>query len=459
VFGFSLVDSTKLVFAFAYVLSGFTMLLWLREFLSKNAAFIGGLLYIFAPYRFIDLYVRGAIGEHVAFIFPPLIFYFLLKLSKKTSYKNLFLGSLSLAGLILSHNAISLMFLPLILLYIVYLIWNSKKKKSLVLNSCLLILFGFALSAFFWLPALIEGKYTLRDIVTNGGFENNFGNISQFIYGPWSYGISGQFTLQVGLLHWITVLSSVPLCLFLYKRKNKLWIITLGSLVIFITSLFLIDKSSYLIWQKITLIQKFQFPWRFLSISVFTTATLGAIAVSLLPKKYANLLLIVLTITILLLNKDYWHAQGFLNRPESFYTSVYPGTTDTGESSPIWSVRFMEKAPKAHVEIIQGKAEVTTEGKRTSTSHQYKISATTYAGIRENTLYFPGWQVFVDGKPADIQFQDTNNRGVITFFVEKGRHDVQVNFTETKLRLIADILSIVGMLILISLGFLKNKIW
>ncbi|MCJ7792945.1 MAG: hypothetical protein MUP45_03130, partial [Candidatus Marinimicrobia bacterium] len=71
--GFSLVDSTKLVFGLGFLLSGFFMSLWLKEIWGEEAGFIGGLLYLFAPYRFLDLYVRGAIGENFAFIWPPLI--------------------------------------------------------------------------------------------------------------------------------------------------------------------------------------------------------------------------------------------------------------------------------------------------------------------------------------------------------------------------------------------------
>ena len=74
VIGFSFVDSTKLVFGVAYILSALTMYLWMSSAFGKRAGLIGALLYIFAPYRFVDLYVRGAIGEHVAFVFPPLIF-------------------------------------------------------------------------------------------------------------------------------------------------------------------------------------------------------------------------------------------------------------------------------------------------------------------------------------------------------------------------------------------------
>src|SRR3990167_9100850 len=79
--GLSLVDSVKAVFGFSYILSGLFMFLWLRNFLGKFPAMVGAIIYLYAPYRFVDLFVRGAIGEHVAFIFVPAICYFLLKLS------------------------------------------------------------------------------------------------------------------------------------------------------------------------------------------------------------------------------------------------------------------------------------------------------------------------------------------------------------------------------------------
>ncbi len=53
--GFSFVDSVKIVFGASFVLSSLFMYLWLSDFMTKEAALGGGLLYIFAPYRFVDL--------------------------------------------------------------------------------------------------------------------------------------------------------------------------------------------------------------------------------------------------------------------------------------------------------------------------------------------------------------------------------------------------------------------
>lgn len=73
VLGLNYTDSLKALFATSYILSGIFFYIWIRNFLNEKAAIAGSVLYLFAPYRFVDLYVRGAIGEHVAFVFIPLV--------------------------------------------------------------------------------------------------------------------------------------------------------------------------------------------------------------------------------------------------------------------------------------------------------------------------------------------------------------------------------------------------
>src|SRR3989338_9658111 len=71
--GFSLVDSIKFLFFLTIPLSGIFMYFLLNQFTSKNLSLAGALLYIYTPYRSVDLYVRGAIGEIISFVFLPLI--------------------------------------------------------------------------------------------------------------------------------------------------------------------------------------------------------------------------------------------------------------------------------------------------------------------------------------------------------------------------------------------------
>ena len=141
-FGLSFIDSAKVVFALGMILSLIFMYMWLSLFLGEFPALFGAILYVYAPYRFIDLYVRGDIGENLAFVFMPLTLYFIYKLYKSNNYKFLVPGGISLAFLILAHNAVALMFIPFIIFYCFYLIIISKDKKFLISHFSFLIFLG-----------------------------------------------------------------------------------------------------------------------------------------------------------------------------------------------------------------------------------------------------------------------------------------------------------------------------
>ena len=89
---------------------------------------------------------------------------------------------------------------------------------------------------------------------------------------------------------------------------------------------------------------------------------------------------------------------------------------------------------------------------RSSTRHDYVITVPKgNARIRENTLYFPNWEVYVSGQKTEIEFQDRLNRGLITYYVPSGKNDVKIVFQDTKLRKVANGIGIVSFTVL--LGF------
>ena len=462
--GFGLVNSVKIVFGLGMILSGLFMYSWLSQFLRKSAAFVGAILYVYAPYRFVDLYVRGAIGEHMAFVFLPLVLFFLYKISKRLSAVYIVGGSFSLAGLVLSHNAISLMFLPIVFLYALFMVFFSKRRVTLTFHYLATLILGFGLSSFFWIPAFIEGKYTLRDIVTDSDYSTRFVAFKDFIYGKWSFGGTVQLSKQVGVVQWFSVIASFFVAFYLFNKKNKLWIMVASAFLIFWLTIFLMTSSSIFLWEKVSLLQKFQFPWRFLSVSVFASSVLAAFFVNSIPKNPKKLRIFCVVIILLLVmffNKSYWHAQDFLQKPEKFFTGIYNSTTDTGESAPIWSVRFMEKRPQSRIEVVRGSADIGVVY-RTMTTREYLIRAYENTRILENTLYFPGWTVFVDSKPVNIEFQDQNFRGLITFNVEKGNHVVNIIYQETKLRFFANLVSLISLFsifVIIYFYYFKNKLY
>ena len=458
--GFSLTSSLKLVFGLSFVFSGIFVFLWLKELFGQKAALAGSLLYLFCPYRFVDMYVRAALGECLAFAFVPLVFYFLEKLAKKGEYKFLLGGSLSLAGLILSHNAIGLMFLPLILLYTLFLIYSKKGKVSLsIIHYPLSILLGFSLSCFFWLPSLYEGKYTLRDIVISPNeVLSRFPKAKELFLPPLKiFGVtrrSNSLSFYLGLPQ-ILVCLSIPYLIFkLKKKKNSLWLLVFFCLFLYIVTVFMLLETSKPVWKAVSVLQKFQFPWRLLALTTFLPAILGAGLVFVLKKENLVLLLVALAVFSTF---PFWQPVDYLWQTEEEIVENYIGTTDTGESTPRWSIRGIGKRAEVPVEVIEGKAEIEIL-ERISTRHILEVKAEKRSRLVDNTLYFPGWQVFVDREKASVEFQDPNYRGLMTFFVPEGKHRVEVTFSETRFRTISDLISIFGLGILIFVGIIRRRL-
>lgn len=462
--GDDLVDSVKIVFGIGFITSMLSMYLWAGTVWNKKTGLICAIFYGFAPYRFVDFYVRGAIGEHLAFVFPPLILYFMSTLglkfsSKKTAYTDSLLSlaglSISFAGLVLSHNAISLMFIPVFILYFLYIAYYMLPKFRLRFFSIISIglLLGLGLSAFFWIPAFFEGKYTLRDIVTRGEFTGRFVPWNWFIYSAWNYGQGNEFTKSVGLMQLVGFVLAIYLLFKTRIQKDK--ILIAGLLAVISVSIFMMTGFSEIIWQEITLLQKFQFPWRFLSVVVFAVSVVGGWSINAFTDQVRNIKpvfgKIALAAVILLVLIDtfpMWRAINYSAKPASYYTGVYEGTTDTGESSPIWSVRFMESKPLVPATVISGNAQIIPVF-RNSTQHDYLITANGDARIAENTLYFPGWEVLVNGKKTYPEFQDPQFRGLITYMVPAGENKVSIRFINTKLRTVSEIISLFSILVIL----------
>lgn len=456
-FRFSFIDSYKLVFALTYVVSIVIMFLWISRMVGILEAFVASLMYGFAPYRFVDMYVRGAIGEHTAFMFAPLLFWGLWEAAseKKQDRYGRFMIIAGLWGLMLSHNAAIIMMAPLTGIYFLYLYaFESRDKKQFLVTSLSSLVLGMCLSAFFWIPAFFEGKYTLRDIVTQGEAATRTISLLSVIYSPWNYLGGADFTKQLGIIGWVELLTLISFANTIKVRKTKIFVI--GLFLSLGVSIFIMTDQSRFIWERISIIEKFQFPWRFLWLTTFIVGVLGAYATACVQKKYRSVLVIFITFGILISTLGMWRPKSYTKLSDAFFTGKYHGTTDTGESSPIWSVRFMEQEATESMGVIEGVAQ--SELRSTSTTkYEYIVDAASDARFVKNTLYFPGWNIFVDGNIVPIEFQDPQYRGLMTYRVNQGKHTVHIIFGDTKLRTVSNIISLISLLVIVPLIYIARR--
>ncbi len=465
--GFSILDSLKIIFAFTFILSAFAMFFLSRQIWGSNlAALLSALIYTYAPYRAVDVWVRGALPEAFAFIFFPLIIYFFNDFVLHKKYKSLILFSLSFAGLILTHNLSALMFAPFLIIWAVYFLTKEKAWKAVpkfILSG--LVIFG--LSAFYLLPVAVESKLITISQTTSGyyDFRNHFNTLNQMLISRfWGYGASfwgdkDDLSLSVGHVQWILPLL-VSFFIFAGKSIKKYLsffvLLGLGWFYLFLTH----NKSIYL-WEIFTPLQFVQFPWRFLGSAVFVFALASGAAAFFLKKESLKVIFVSLLLAILLiLNFNFFFEDLWYKMSDKEYFSgskyEYLATSGIKDYYPNFGKSYPEKlAPKDPV-FLEGKGLAKLIEKKSNLAKYFIRVQSDSAIIQVPVVYFPGWAGYVNNK--SIPIYPSGELGLITFKLMPGETEIKLQFTNTPIRSAGNIISVLTFLFL-SLLWLKKLFW
>ena len=157
---------------------------------------------------------------------------------------------------------------------------TQKNNRQLFLTKSLISgAFGLALSAFFWLPSMVERSYTLVDtILLNelAKYAIHFVQPQQLWYSPWGFGGSVEglgdgLSFQINKPYIGMVFLTTLLWLWFYRtQKSKhieknIRLISGYFLFMLIASVFLMLPYSKFIWDSISYLQYLQFPWRLMA--------------------------------------------------------------------------------------------------------------------------------------------------------------------------------------------------
>lgn len=435
--GGGLVFSFKAALFISFLLSGIFMYMFSLRFLkNEGKAFIATVLYQFAPFHLVDLVVRGDMAEGFAVAFLPLILYALMcGFSEKNAKKSILFTGIAGALLILSHNAISLLFFGIALLFALLYAPSLQKR----LESAIALGLALCLSAFYWLPALIERKYTYGDLFMKDMYLSHFAPTLNFFLPNFTNSEHlqiGGIDVSLGFTQ-VIVLVTV---LFLLARKKirekeEKKTITFGLFLTFAALFFMQPVSAYF-WSTIPILRMFQFPWRFLNITVFSLALLGGVAFT--GKKTHTWVLVLITVVTVLSSAVFFRPPlGMDHIDETYYWNYPLNTTYFGETDVIWSAGPAGSYPQQRFEVIEGNGTISNQVKK-GTMHTFTVDAQSDVNIVDKTQYFPGWRVLNGGQKIPIEFQDQNWRGLITFRLPPGTHHIQVLWGKSPIRRIAD---------------------
>ena len=199
------------------------------------------------------------------------------------------------------------------------------------------------------------------------------------------------------------------------------------------------NKSSF-IWENISILTFFQFPWRFLSLSILTSSILGGFVISLFREKlqiYASLFIILITV---FLNWSYF-------KPREFY-EVTEKEKMTGE---LWEYQrkgaILDYLPKTALEPREGANTTLSNFQSYSNKFSFEINLDKETQIEIPIFYFPNWEVTVDGEKYLVSHD--NILGRISVLVPEGYHKIVGNFKNTVIRTFANYLTLVSFFSLI----------
>jgi hypothetical protein len=457
-------------FAAFVVGAGLGMYLWTAEIFGRQAGLVAAAAYVTAPYLLYNIYHRGALAEVLAMALMPAILWAITRLARTGSPYLFALAALLYAALPLGHNITWFIFTPVVVLYAAL---QATQNTKYLLHVALSLLLGLGLSAFFWLPAILElNSVQIIQVFLPQVFDYhfNFVTLGELFSPPVTVDPNLLLPATPRSIGLIPLALAILALVFGWKRWNRHQKILAGSAAVLVVgSLFLTLPQSLPAWDALPLLRYVQFPWRFLGLASLAVAFLagGVFAHhSSLVTRHSSFV-IVAGFVVYGFTWQYVPYLAPIVRPTVADIAHYEresgalGTTSAGDFMP----NTVKKLPDANLLVERySRSDVIERLDSASLPPNAKILQADYRLLSSDVtvesqssfvatfdiFYFAGWQARVDGRLVAITPTDPN--GLISFPVPVGQHRLQVFFGSTPLRTAAGIVSLISALTLIVMS-------
>ncbi len=471
----NLIFSVKIMFAVSFVGSFLFMYLLSSRFWGKLGGALSAIFYSFAPYHALDFYVRGAMGEMWALMFFPAILWSVVRLEDKTNVKNLIFFSIFLFFLITSHNLSTIIFSPIILVWI-FVLYLKDKHKKFILFSLMGIILGVLLSAFYLFPMALEKNLVHVETTTYGYFSytEHFKGLRKLILDrSWGWGGSVRevpggeregLSYQIGWIHLLALALSVISAKYLMNKNRWLSWVIISSITLVLISIFMIHPRSQFIWKIFDGTLRFiQFPWRFLMITIFFISFMSG-SIFLRGIKREKLAWSILVILVVTANFFYFRPEKFLSATDKDLLSGENWERQIKRSIFDYLPKSAKEPPaelaKERYKILTGDSQIF-DFEQGSNWLKFKTETNTHTIIRLSQYYFPGWKILIDGKETNVEYAN-NSLGLMTIILGRGNHLVEGRLYDTQIRTIGNITTLVfwvGLVFVLLLQFKKVHQW
>lgn len=466
--------SYEAIFEIGVILSSVGFYLFARNHFSKAASLAATVLYIFTPYKAVEIYVRGAMGEFLSLAFLPWILYFVENFVETKNKKWFILLAVTSFFTVISHNYFWVLIFGFAGFY--FLIKSLFDKNYLYIKTLFFAFVFSILASIYWLlPAFNEQK--LLKVTTPFPLIDHFPFIKQLLIPSWGYGASvwGPYdgmSFQLGVVNISAIVLAIAVMIIVKKQKYQTFY--LWSFASIALCLFFMNSRSYLIWKVVPFYNLFQFPWRLLAFTAFFSSICAALVVEAMRnsrKKYLyGITFCGFIIAAILLTINYFKPSKIFYKTDSEYLQRFfvssPFTQNASASNeyknysedylllPKWISQKPEVLPTSKFTSANPSIKILNIQKLSGVKWQANLDASSSGKIEFYSLYFPGWFAQVDEVSRQIGY---GKIGQIEIDIQKGDKSVMVYWKETPSRILADSISLLAFLSLAVYALLPRK--
>lgn len=476
----SYIAALNILYFLTIAISGILMFNFIKKVTkSSKIGLLASILYMLAPYRLVDIYIRGALGEVMTFMFLPLVFHGLYNILEDNGKRH-YLLAIGAIGLLLSHNISTLLAIIACVIYIlvnIKKVFNKKVIKYLTIN----VIFIITIVMFFYGP-MMQNKLSTDYAVfkeLKGSSEllhDHSVYMYQLLFGKmqyqWSYSLNDENSQNIDMCFAIGLTLIVPLLFtpFVYskveKSKRKMYITTL-----IVGLLFLVLTTTIIPWTKLPEFMGFiQYSYRFLLIATFLLSIIAAINIAKITEKLELKTIMIYTMIALMYITPLLQAaqivkgldwKEFYNTEKIEEGQVFSSFCATYEYLP--SKAFNNKdyiATRSQEPIIQEGNGDISESNKEKLKITFKIENVTQdTKIELPFTYYLGYTATINGEKLEISESDN---GFIQITVKEGQEGhIEAKYTGTTLYYVCLAISIIGsitfIIYIITLEFRYRK--
>lgn len=450
--GLPIVLSIKALYLLTNLLTVLGSFLLGKRLYGRFAGVMLAAVYTLAPYRALNLFVRGALSEALAMAFFPWVLWAIVAFVQSQQRRYLLYLTLSLTAIMLSHNLSALIFVPMAALFAAFISYQQQQLRVLPRIAGYFLL-AAGLSAFYMLPAVLEKDYTIISNIFAGYFHysHHFLYIRQFFTDNWAYGGSAwgpdddiSFFLGYAGLGALLLTFAWSLGQFLKLRQNWLRanqknLLFLSLLLLMLAgSLFLSIFKSQWLWDQLKLLHFIQFPWRFLAAASLWLAVAAATLLYLFPVRRHRWLVGAVILLASFYQLQYFRPAAYLDDAEAlYYTDPQRIQVEMSSVLPDYIPKQMASEDKL-LELGQQLPLAWLTGENT----KYNVEILFDRGFEKllqvesqapellnlRLAYFPGWRAEVDGQVVPVTYDA--ELGNLQIPIPAGTHQVGVFFGE-----------------------------